>query len=621
MLMDFRRINGCLTIVCLTMFWAYCIAIAFTPLTYAQGARTELLSPGKPDYASLSENGKALFNGLTNNRQYSGETIIVRMKPIAEVLSNNRLEITIPGYDEHYDVHLKNVEYSDALNYKLYGTVGESLLSVILTSRNGMKGGIIQGPERSYEICDLGGDGQLLLAHENEAGKQDFCASGVGSSISSQPDAEGHKQGRMPGDNAKIEPCTSGIRVLFLYGNNVSPVSATNHAYNTIDAFNQTVTNSGVTGTALAELAGVAQTTFTQTDYKIKVGALALSGTASVQNLCNQYKADLVVLFSWESHDAAGGVPEPSVFKHPNSSRSFAIVNLNAPFIPVVGAHELSHLFGCNHENENFGLPYAQGYIFSGCNTLVANGNAPGSKILYYSNPNKSLSGSPMGDATHYNAKVMNEKAATVKAFRPEPNVLNGWIFGPASGYAYQVYTYEAIARCGKAPYTYQWKESTDGINYSGNDTGEFHNVGLHHNGNHLLYLKLKITSSDAQVVESWMQIWVDDDPNGGYRTGDKERDSIAAANSKPILAPNPASGRVELIFDSEKAMQVEVTVTDLNGRIHVQDPLFQVVAGRNVIALDLTSKGLAPGVYVISAGRGSHIIRRKFVYQPTSKP
>lgn len=41
-----------------------------------------------------------------------------------------------------------------------------------------MKGGIIQGPQRSYEICDLGDDGQLLLGHENDAGKQNFCASG-----------------------------------------------------------------------------------------------------------------------------------------------------------------------------------------------------------------------------------------------------------------------------------------------------------------------------------------------------------------------------------------------------------------------------------------------------------
>lgn len=515
--MDFFRIDDCIRIFAL---WLCFVAIVSTSpaLTYAQETPKDLLLPDTPDYANLSENGKHLFDGLTNSRRANIETIIVRMRPIADVLSDNRLTITIPGRGEQYEVHVKTIEYSDDRNYKVYGTVGGSLLSVLLTSRNGMKGGMIQGPERSYEICDLGDDGQLLLGFDNDAGKGNFCASGIDAAVQTLQQFEPDERGRKPGDNAKIEPCTSSIRVLFLYGNNVSPVSATNHAYNTIDVFNQTVINSGVAGTALIELAGVMQTTFTQKDGDIKKNALALSNTASAQNLCNQNKADVVLLFSWENHNAAGGVPDPPVYKHPNSSRSFAIVELNYPNIPVVGAHELSHLFGCNHENENFGLPYTQGYIFLGFNTLVANGNAPGSKIFYYSNPNKTFAGALMGDATHNNTKVMNDKASIVKAFRPEPNVLSALIYGPTTGFEYHVYTYEAIARCGKPPYTYEWKVSTDGVNYSGNATGEFYNVGLYHNGNHQFYLKLKITSSDGQMVENWMQIWVDDNPSGQIR-------------------------------------------------------------------------------------------------------
>ncbi|MET7257661.1 T9SS type A sorting domain-containing protein [Dyadobacter fermentans] len=418
-------------------------------------------------------------------------------------------------------------------------------------------------------------------------------------------------------DNAKIEPCTSSIRVLFLYGNNVNQVSATNHAYNTLDIFNQTVTNSGVANTAYVQMAGVVPTTFTQTDHDIYKDVLALSNTASVQNLCNQNKADLVLLFNWEGHNAAGGVPYPPTYKHPNSSRSFAIVDLSSPIVPVVGAHELSHLFGCNHENENFGIPYAQGYIFSGVNTLVANGNAPGSKIFYYSNPNKTFAGSPMGDATHNNAKVMTDKSPIVKAFRPEPNVLSGSIYGPTSGYAYQVYTYEAIAKCGSPPYTYQWKESSDGINYSGNGTGEFYNVGLYHNGNHLFYLKLKITSADGQMIEYWMQIWVDDEPNGGYRKGQKDDDSLQIEGGKAVLRPNPTSGRVELVFSAEKATEVGIGLIDLNGRVHIQRQVFKCSAGRNVIALDLAGKGLTPGTYIITARGGNQVIRKKVIYHP----
>lgn len=155
--MDFFRINGDVLRSRFFAVWLGCMAMAGTSFTSAraQEARTDLLLPDTPDYASLSENGKHLFDGLTNNGQYRGETIIVRMRPIAEVLSNNRLQITIPGRAEVYDVQVKNIEYSDDKNYKVYGTVGESLLSVLLTSRNGMKGGIIQGPERGAIVRNL----------------------------------------------------------------------------------------------------------------------------------------------------------------------------------------------------------------------------------------------------------------------------------------------------------------------------------------------------------------------------------------------------------------------------------------------------------------------------------
>jgi hypothetical protein len=146
--MDFFRVNDCLLVFRIAVLWLCSLTIASTKCTraFAQGVRTDLLLPDTPDYASLSENGKHLFDGLTNNGQYHDEAIIVRMRPIAEVLSNNRLQITIPGRAEEYDVHIKTIEYSDDRNYKIYGTVGESLLSVLLTSRNGMKGGMMQGP-------------------------------------------------------------------------------------------------------------------------------------------------------------------------------------------------------------------------------------------------------------------------------------------------------------------------------------------------------------------------------------------------------------------------------------------------------------------------------------------
>lgn len=619
--MEFFRISGREVAQGAIVKWLVMIAISAFPAARspAQDATHDLFLPGTGTYESLSENGRRLFDGLTNNRQADVGAVIVRMRSIEKVLSNDKISFIIPGREERIEILVKNIQYSDEQNYKVYGTVGESLLSVILTSRDGMKGGLIQGIERSYEICDLGEDGQLLLTHEADADGKDFCGLGIGSTAKPSIEPDPGKNGRMPGDNAKVEPCTNGIRVLFVYPNNVSPVSATNHANNIIDVFNQTVINSGVAGTALIEKAAIVPTTYIPASGKITEEALKLSNDVNLQNLRNQHKADMVLLFSWADYDGYGGVPDPETYLHPLNARAYTVVSMLGPNIPVIGAHELSHLFGCNHDNDNIGLPYSKGYVFSTLNNLVARGTAPGTKIIYYSNPNKSFNGSVMGDATHNNAKVMNEKAATVKAFRAEPNVLNGWINGPYSGLEYQVYTYEAISRCGNPPYTYKWQESTDGINYSGNGTGEFHNVGLYHNGNHLFYLKLKITSSDGQVAENWMQIWVDDQPGDNYRAGEKGDGSFKYDND--VLYPNPVSDHVKFVFEATGKTRLKVGLTDLNGRKGMPETFFQCSEGRNDIDLDLSGQSLAPGIYLLTLDDGAKVRRKKLLFQPATKP
>ena len=82
-------------------------------------------------------------------------------------------------------------------------------------------------------------------------------------------------------------------------------------------------------------------------------------------------------------------------------------------------------------------------------------------------------------------------------------------------------------------------------------------------------------------------------------------------------MRPNPTSGRVELVFSAEKATEVGIGLIDLNGRVHIQRQVFKCSAGRNVIALDLADKGLAPGTYIITARGGNQVIWKKVIYHP----
>lgn len=86
-------------------------------------------------------------------------------------------------------------------------------------------------------------------------------------------------------------------------------------------------------------------------------------------------------------------------------------------------------------------------------------------------------------------------------------------------------------------------------------------------------------------------------------------------------MHPNPTSGRVELSFNAEKAMQVEIGVADLGGRMRISNQFFQAVAGRNRLILNLTDKGLAPGMYIVTVRIGHQIVRKKVFYQPELKP
>ncbi|MGB9365361.1 MAG: M12 family metallo-peptidase, partial [Xanthobacteraceae bacterium] len=89
--------------------------------------------------------------------------------------------------------------------------------------------------------------------------------------------------------------------------------------------------------------------------------------------------------------------------------------------------HELGHLQGARHNPANdptsLPFPYGHGYQHPPWRTIMAY-NCPGSctRLQYWSNPDILYAGVPMGTAAlSNNARVLNETASTVAAFRPLP--------------------------------------------------------------------------------------------------------------------------------------------------------------------------------------------------------
>ncbi|MBU1822792.1 MAG: zinc-dependent metalloprotease [Bacteroidetes bacterium] len=304
----------------------------------------------------------------------------------------------MPGATSKTKIILDKIEFFDADNYLIVGKVDKTPLTAIFSSHKGRTGGLIQGSESTYEIYDLEEEGQLLVESNNADVERGFCGvedkKGIPPLLPQEPAGNGRKSAA----NARIDPCTSNIRVLFLYGSGISSSTAFSFATNTIDALNTSISQSNVNNSsAYAEVAGYTSIDFTKSESDIRLDAVKLSNNSTAISLRTQYKADLVILITNDTWgNAIGGVTNPADVPHPNNGRAYGIVSLPAGGNAIVGAHELSHLYGCNHEDVAYGLYYSRAIVWGSGPTyasLVASGNSPGTRLLKYSNPTITGSG------------------------------------------------------------------------------------------------------------------------------------------------------------------------------------------------------------------------------------
>ncbi|MGO1071876.1 M12 family metallo-peptidase [Lysobacter sp. CA199] len=108
-----------------------------------------------------------------------------------------------------------------------------------------------------------------------------------------------------------------------------------------------------------------------------------------------------------------------------NAASAFSVVGASCMTGYYSFAHEIGHNFGAHHDpsnGNNTTYPYGHGYWGPGnaWRTIMAyncGSNCP--RLNYWSNPNVTYNGAPMGTAAKSNnARVLNERAATVGAFR-----------------------------------------------------------------------------------------------------------------------------------------------------------------------------------------------------------
>lgn len=353
---------------------------------------------------------------LINDLPTTKSVHLVRIDQTA--LTTHDLLVSVPG-TESFGLTKTGGETSDSKNFTWTGILHEEQAGgTTLVSRNGEITGSISTPMGLYRITPLGGGVQALVQIDSTKFPKD------------EPESfrakESQHQQFQPHEGAKADVGQVQIDVLVAYTPSakagVADIDAT-IALAVAEA-NQSYVNSGIN--IHLNLVDSFQVAYTETGKTFESILADFVAMTDVNKRRDQSGADLAALII-DQKDYCGLADAIMA----NASTAFAVVYYDCATGYYSFAHELGHLMGARHNEQmdpsTTPFAYGHGYLHlappPAWRTIMAY-DCPGGcqRLQYWSNPRINYGTQPMGTAaTNDNARVLNETAATVAAFRTRP--------------------------------------------------------------------------------------------------------------------------------------------------------------------------------------------------------
>lgn len=339
-------------------------------------------------------------------------------------LLDNKAATHFGGYA--WNGHLQGVAYS----------------SVILVVDNGIMAGSIMFPGGMYTIRSAGNGIHAI----NQVDQSAFTSEApplIAAPSAATPTAATPAVDMNPNDGPTID-------VMVLYTQDVRQAqggTAQTQAFidQAIALTNQTYANSGIN--QRVNLVHTEEVSYTETG-DIDTDLTRLQGTNdgyldNIHAIRDSYSADLVSLLV---QDAGGNLCGIAYFMATVSTsfapNAFSVVQSDCAVGNLSFPHELGHNMGATHDwyvdNNTQPYPYSHGYINTAerWRTVMAYNNQCSDsgfncqRLPYWSNPDMSYGGAPMGvpegnNQPADNHKVLNNTAATVAQFRVNLNLPN----------------------------------------------------------------------------------------------------------------------------------------------------------------------------------------------------
>jgi hypothetical protein len=297
--------------------------------------------------------------------------------------------------------------------------------SAILVLRNGKVTGTARIDGKLFKIQPLKSGQHLVLEIDENNMKPDHpqgTMQALEAELSNHPLITSNK---LAIDSLNAVPV---IKLLVVYSNEVP--AEVNDVPALVDLAiaetNQGYANSNIN--ASVELAHLEALNYDDTNISTDLGRLQSTSDGhmdEVHALRDEYAADIVMLLVSDNGSACGQAAGIGA----TESTAFAVTAQDCATGYYSFGHEIGHLQSARHnpETDPTTTPYAFGHGYRDPNnawrTVMAYNCAGGcTRINWWSNPNNTRNGTPMG--THDdsdNARVLNTTAATIAAFRNDP--------------------------------------------------------------------------------------------------------------------------------------------------------------------------------------------------------
>jgi hypothetical protein len=441
--------------------------------------------------------------------------------------------------------------------------------SIALVYLNGELSGNLNYKAGNYSITPMGKGAFSLYEIDFKRAPKDDDAPGM---------MDSHEKVESTGAATAVAATACNLRVLIAITpsaetyikNSLGFSSLTQFALQAVAETNQSYINSGVN--IQMELAASVRVNYTESgDYNTDL--TRFRGTTDgymdeIHTYRDLYAADVNVMIF--NNNSACGLASTILA---NASTAFSVVHYDCTLGYYSFAHEIAHLQGCRHnpEVDPTTTPYAYGhgylYTAGGWRTIMAYNYSGETRLQYFSNPNVTYGGVPMGtNATHYNAQVLNVTSGTINGFRTAASTVtissSGAVINDESSDA--IATSEVILQNGF--------EATANSVFS------------------------------ARIISCTGASFTVDNPEN------TNVDQLADNRLGLAIYPTVTRGPVNISMDNTILKQAEIIVTDNSGRMVTRS----VSNGKKIVTLNLAR--LPNGLYFVQVKQGEKIITRKVI-------